>query len=149
MSRSKRTGSTQKVGSGKGGAKRHWSGKSANTPTRKGRERELLERKAELRSTPAEHGPLPVDFSIIKGGLLYLSVCTNLWQPRDIEAYANAHHPTGVRSGWKLSDHRQFASGHSNPCRCERSPATHWHYLLSCCANNSPPLPRDRMHEDV
>jgi len=37
MSRSKRTGSTQKVGSGS----RHISGKSPNTPTRKGKEAEL------------------------------------------------------------------------------------------------------------
>jgi hypothetical protein len=37
MSRSKRTGSTQKVGSGS----RHISGKSPNTPTRKGKEAEM------------------------------------------------------------------------------------------------------------
>lgn len=70
-------------------------------------------------------------FDILKIGLCYMSVCTNVENPIEIEKLANAEHPSGVRTPWRLSKDKYFATGHTNPCVCEQDP-TRKHYLLGC-----------------
>lgn len=70
-------------------------------------------------------------FDILSIGLCYMTVCTNVESPIDIEKLANAEHPSGVSSPWRLSTDKNFATGHTNPCACEHDGGRK-HYLLSC-----------------
>lgn len=63
-------------------------------------------------------------------GLIYASACTNLTN-EEATVRLNHEHPTGIASGWAVSDDAAFASGQPNPCPCEQSPGRR-HVLFSC-----------------
>lgn len=70
------------------------------------------------------------DFEVYSLGIVSASVCTSL----SIEAATermNKFHPTGIRSEWKLSKNKTFASGPPMPCQCPDH-ETHKHYLFNC-----------------
>jgi hypothetical protein len=65
-------------------------------------------------------------------GFCYMSVCApKNFSPDDLELIANLRHPTGIERKWRVSNDREFASGHPNPCQCEGN-ADKMHYLLEC-----------------
>lgn len=73
----------------------------------------------------------PPDLEPYDIGLVYISVCSSL-PPAEVEQRVNLRYPTGISSRWQLSTDERFATGQSNPCPCDRHPATHTHYLLEC-----------------
>ena len=72
------------------------------------------------------------DFEIYSHGLCYMSVCTNLTKKKDIEYMANKKNPTYCHLCWTIDEKGEFADGTPMPCKCEKKPETHKHYLLSC-----------------
>lgn len=68
----------------------------------------------------------------IARGIVCLSVCVPKDTPReDIEAIANAAHPTGISSRWSISEDTEFAPGQPMPCPCEQEEGR-LHWLLNC-----------------
>ena len=64
-------------------------------------------------------------------GPFYLSLCTTLETPEEIEAEVNRQRPSGTEGGWKISKDTKFASGEPMPCECESyKDSKHW--LLEC-----------------
>ena len=72
------------------------------------------------------------EFEIYARGLIYMSVCTNIADEKEIERMANLENPTGIKSKWRIDSEGKFRTGESNPHPCEKKPETHYHYLLSC-----------------
>jgi len=72
------------------------------------------------------------DFHIYAKGLVCMSVCTSLTDPKEIEERANKENPTGISSKWKISKDKKFVDGIPHPCPCDQNPKTHKHYLLNC-----------------
>ena len=71
----------------------------------------------------------PADFTIMRWGLVYASVCTSL--PREEATQRlNVELPTGV-GPWHPAPDAFFAGGQTNPCPCEQVPER-THYLYSC-----------------
>jgi hypothetical protein len=73
-----------------------------------------------------------MEFNIYAKGIVSMSVCVSKEMKRkEIENRANSENPTGISSGWHISDDKTFASGESMPCVCEND-NTRKHYLLTC-----------------
>ena len=72
-----------------------------------------------------------LDFQLISAGLVYASVCTSL-EERETTDRLNLVWPTGLSYGWAPAEDETFATGQTNPCKCEMSPETHRHVLYSC-----------------
>jgi hypothetical protein len=65
-------------------------------------------------------------------GIVYMSVCASRLVPREeVERRANAQHPTGISSLWKISKNPTFADGAPMPHDCNVTTGR-VHYLLSC-----------------
>ncbi len=65
-------------------------------------------------------------------GLAKLSCCALAdMQPDEIEAEVNRQEPTGISSRWTWA-HQSFATGQTNPCKCDKYPSTREHWLLEC-----------------
>lgn len=65
---------------------------------------------------------------IYREGLCYISVCTEKESsPEEIEKFVNRGNQGNY---WKISK-REFSSGETNPCVCNRDP-NRIHYLLEC-----------------
>lgn len=63
-------------------------------------------------------------------GLCSMSICTDKKTTiKEIEEEANASHPTGIKSRWKISG--KFSDKQHNPCACDLD-ANKLHYLLKC-----------------
>lgn len=69
---------------------------------------------------------------IYSNGVVHCSVCTNVKDKKRVEELVNQKNPTGISSHWKISENKTFATGESNPCRCDTKPETHVHYLMEC-----------------
>jgi hypothetical protein len=70
-------------------------------------------------------------FRIISKGIVYMTVCTNSNNKKDIEEFANTENPTGINNKWKISKDKKFHTGETNPCLCEKEKGFK-HYLLNC-----------------
>jgi hypothetical protein len=69
---------------------------------------------------------------VYTAGLVAASVCAPKDAPvEDVEAAANAQHPTGIDSGWRKAADATFKGGEPNPCPCNSDPER-LHWLLSC-----------------
>ena len=65
-------------------------------------------------------------------GLCCASVCAPASLPRgDVETMVNIMEPTGIGSGWQISEHATFKGGEPNPCPCQHNPERQ-HWLLNC-----------------
>lgn len=74
--------------------------------------------------------PDPPEFHVYTYGIAFLSVCTPITDPAEIERRANAEHPTGISRPWKIHP-QPFKCGKPNPCACDEHP-NRKHWLLSC-----------------
>lgn len=76
-----------------------------------------------------------VEFQVISFGVIYASTCSSL-DVDETTARLNLVHPTGLafhsNLRWRPSTDETFATGQSNPCRCELQPDTHEHRLFTC-----------------
>ena len=72
------------------------------------------------------------ELTVYKNALHYCSVCTNVSDCKRIEELTNLKNPTGIKSQWRISENKNFASGKPNPFPCENKPETHKHYLMAC-----------------
>jgi len=71
-------------------------------------------------------------FRIYSTGFICMSVCASKDMTREgVEEQANIESPTGISSGWKISEDTTFADGHPMPCPCENDPDCQ-HWLLNC-----------------
>ncbi len=70
-------------------------------------------------------------FEIYAVGFVAMSLCTSIKDTEEIERRANMEQPTGISSGWKISDESHFRSGQTNPCKCEQGMEA-MHYLMVC-----------------
>lgn len=71
------------------------------------------------------------DFQVLRIGLMTASVCT----AHDVDETTrklNLVHPTGLSWEWSPAKDPMFASGQTNPCKCEKRPDTHMHRLYVC-----------------
>lgn len=69
---------------------------------------------------------------ILTSGLVACSVCAPASMPiEEVERQVNLENPTGISSGWTLSEDKTFASGEPNPCTCQNDPKR-LHYLFAC-----------------
>lgn len=73
-----------------------------------------------------------------QGVLVYVSglVCCSVCAPADmsieeVERVVNLENPTGISSGWSVSDDETFADGTPMPAPCEKVPGR-VHYLMTC-----------------
>jgi hypothetical protein len=65
-------------------------------------------------------------------GICHLSICAKKYTKKsDIEKFANAGHPTGIKSKWRISKNKSFKSGVPMPCQCTIHPDRK-HWLLVC-----------------
>jgi hypothetical protein len=70
--------------------------------------------------------------TVYSAGLVAASVCAPKDAPvEDVEAAANAQHPTGIDSVWRKAADATFKGGEPNPCPCNSDP-NRLHWLLSC-----------------
>jgi hypothetical protein len=70
---------------------------------------------------------------VYRAGLVYLSACAPAdMPPGEIETAVNTQHPTGIASGWAMSDDKTFSGGEPNPAPCDKDPQGRRHHLLSC-----------------
>ncbi len=78
--------------------------------------------------------PAPLDITFYSVGFCCLSVCAaNDVSDSTVVVRANVEHPTGIASGWEVSEDKTFADKrYPNPCPCEDKPDTHRHLLLNC-----------------
>lgn len=71
------------------------------------------------------------DVVVYANGLVRCSVCApRSLTPQEVEQATNAVNPTGIDSGWRISDAAAFADGTSNPAACHDADRTH--YLMEC-----------------
>lgn len=69
---------------------------------------------------------------IYSPGLIHCSICAPIgMEGEDVLKEVNQTHPTGLDHGWLFSHDKNFSTGQSNPCPCEKS-ADRIHYLLEC-----------------
>lgn len=65
-------------------------------------------------------------------GFVMASVCApNAYERDDVERAANTLRPTGIKSGWTVTD-GPFRTGEPNPCPCNDHPTERRHWLLEC-----------------
>jgi len=71
-----------------------------------------------------------MDFVIYAEGVCTASVCSSL-PMAEVQKRMRAH-DTGISSPWEWAEAEDFATGHPNPCPCNKQPDTHRHYLFHC-----------------
>jgi hypothetical protein len=68
----------------------------------------------------------------VRASLVWAVACAPQGTKRiELEAAANAQHPTGLDHGWKLSRKRKLESGDPHPAPCLED-AGRLHWLLTC-----------------
>ena len=70
------------------------------------------------------------DFTIYSEGLVNASVCSSLGLEETVARMQRRI--SGTDAGFILSENKNFSTGQTNPCPCERNPKTHQHYLFHC-----------------
>jgi hypothetical protein len=50
----------------------------------------------------------------------------------EVAAEVNAVSPTGMRTGWSVSEDKRFRTGEPMPAPCDTEPRARRHWLLSC-----------------
>jgi hypothetical protein len=80
------------------------------------------------RQAPPEAGA--VEFCVYATGPACCSVCSSL-SIEETTKRLNRENPSGL-GPWQPSKDATFSGGEPQPSPCERSPATHKHYLFNC-----------------